>query len=966
MNWTDLSLKNPFGERWLSVIDSQFPPDFLNEVWAEYQWMDRDGKIIKEKVQISYIVKGKNPNPQWKKVKVNGHRVQLSYPIVLHYPEEERVEFLLPSSFRTKSLLLLSWWFYALQNSPRREIPPYALTPVLVFSDDKESYVIPLLRGREQTIPQFDLKISKIAERRGQSDRQTKDLTPLGAKKKLAEDPDKSGDFMTLEVREERDLLNGGEESAGSVAKLNLSDKDYKRTATLELAPDSQPKRQPTQILSANSTPLVFEDSESESSLSQGSSTQSGLENFKGEGTEGDKTSPNSLKAFSPFSSEEGKGSSPASGNLRVTEAFSPFQEGGPLDAGGGVSEGRAFSKGADADSQTSEERSVDGGGEELFYNPTSPPSNLDLVKVTEDDEVADTQISTSAPLSQLGGEYGSTLQRPSPFSSSAGDDERTAVGRPIGDGLSLDKFVPPRDPPFDTGKWRNRGKKSYYWGDLVNQKAYLGFISDDTPLQLLENSNLNIQFLVQLHRMPSYPLFVFSLLWTDSSGKEIYHISAPIDYEDTEALVFLDLLMEKFELHLSLCNTNYKEFAAIYVQLPLEKNLEYLLAEARRWKSLIAPEKLDFESAVSDFFSPSFDRWGKMSHNFTYDTFSDLKSPAQTKVAVSIVSYWSEKDQFDYLVATKSFPIPYFEEIKKRVIMAALDLGIWMPEKLLEEAVQFGLVQSVQEALKIQLASFAEVNLELNRTNDLEPWDNVENWDKLLEACDKYGVPVDEDIEELAEAASKKYEELSQKSAGEDEDDDDDEVYEIIDEFQDIEPEELLRMLQEPEHRFDVAIALCDTGDPKYADEVAGVFTEIDNREDAILFAEAFAQFGEEAEPLLISWLHLPKKYHREAAMFGLAALGGQNAIEQLIKRLRSGDEWEVAAESLGKIGAEAIPALERELSNRNWLIRLRVLRALAKIDTESAWELIKRHRDDPNAMIRKEVEQLLREREV
>lgn len=283
------------------------------------------------------------------------------------------------------------------------------------------------------------------------------------------------------------------------------------------------------------------------------------------------------------------------------------------------------------------------------------------------------------------------------------------------------------------------------------------------------------------------------------------------------------------------------------------------------------------------------------------------------------------------------------------------MSFGIYIPEHLRQLALDFDLAPTQQDLLRRLLSSFAETNLAIRQPNDLDPWDNLSNWQKLLDACDEYHVEVDEDIEELAELAQRRCQSDGENTHNVDDDD----IMEI-DGFSDMDPRELVDMLQDPVHSFDAAMALCDTEDAQFVDDVAGVFTHLE-REEAIELAEAFTQFGGEAEPLLISWLHLPRPSHREAAMLALGTMSSVQAVDEIIKRLRSGEEWETAAEALGRIGEPALSSLAQEITNKNWLIRLRAVKALQKIHSDRTRPLFEQLRTDPNEVVKAEVAAIL-----
>lgn len=550
------------------------------------------------------------------------------------------------------------------------------------------------------------------------------------------------------------------------------------------------------------------------------------------------------------------------------------------------------------------------------------------------------------------------TIQRrrePSSLADIRGSSDRmtTAVRQPKGEGISLSpSYDSPFTPPMDMAAWKGSGNAWHLEASFERQRASLALLFPRRSAKILDQGG-SVSCYLQLHRVPAYPLLVLLFTFEDVNGEVQDYLFCPMDIEDTQNLLFLDILMQDFGFQVFLCDESYHAYRDLQVQLPLESNVEYLLEQARKWKETIEPGLRNIDQAISLYQRPEFERMGQMSHNFSHDSFSEIHSPARARLASGIIAYWSEAEQYDYLLTIKSFPLDYFHTIQKRVLQGCLDFGICMPEHLLQLAVSSGLGPSVPDLLRKMVVSFAEVNLNLRQANDLDAWDNLENWQQLFDLCDQFGVEIDDDIEELAQRAQRNFEIEAENNAQEV----GDEEIEIVEDFQDMDPRDLLGMLQDLDRRYEAALALCDIGDPAYVDYAAAVFTEIDSREEAVLFADAFTQFGGEAEPLLVSWLHLPRKIHREATMLALGTMRAVSSIDAIITRLRSGEEWETAADALGRMGEVALPALGQEIQNKNWLIRLRAVKALDKINTPQAREMIELLSQDPNEVVKAEV---------
>ncbi|MCB9637843.1 MAG: HEAT repeat domain-containing protein [Myxococcales bacterium] len=531
-----------------------------------------------------------------------------------------------------------------------------------------------------------------------------------------------------------------------------------------------------------------------------------------------------------------------------------------------------------------------------------------------------------------------------------------TAIRTTVGEGISASAEVhPPKAAPADKKAWQQSGQSFWYSIDPAQQIASLHFLCPLSQSRILDRGG-RAHFYLQLHRVRSYPLIMCLLAFEDAEGVLQHILACPVDLADTQAVMFFDLLSQEFTLQINLCNEQHLVYRDLQVYLPLEQNVEYVLEEARRWQSALPANQLDFDASIDEFQEENYDRLGKMSHNFQQDSFVEISSPAMARLAIGIVSYWSEREQFDYLISIKSFALTYFREIQKRVLRACIDFGIALRDHMLDLAIQFQFGSSRPDLLRKLLSNFAETNLQIRQPNDLSALDNLENWQHLIDDCDRYSIEIDSDIEELAAHAERLAQEQSQQEIDVEEVDD----FEVFEDFQEMTPADLLQLLNNPQNRQEAATALCRPENVEYIDQVASFFPQLDEQE-ARDFAEAFTQFGKEAEPLLLSWLHLPRPDQRSAAILALGNMRSEHAIEAIIKRLRSGDEWEIAAEALARIGEAAIPLLEREVKNKNWLIRLRAVKALHKINTPEAHELLARLVNDPNEVVKSEVANIL-----
>ena len=970
---TGLPLPESYVSQTPSYSGDAIFPDLLENQKAKIRLTASDGTSSVHQVNCSIVVKGdqKYPNLNRQEIVIcpqSGEEIRLVRLLVIHDQPRARVVLRLPPSYRNRSYKVLSWWFEALSHSPRHLIPDYASKPELEFMSlgdapakaDTESKQTPVASPKtpaprsQKTPPPASKKTPPpVASPKGTKDLPASMFPALSTPSSAPNTPYETQRMPNVEDAPGDDLDSDLGEStlmdASIVPSKNPPPPISSDNLVAPVAPPMGNKKgrhipKPTvgfgeHVL--NNMPNVSEDKEAPTKLSP-SPKATGKRN----------TSP-----IGAFADEH-------AGTVQrpVIDGKLPPQKTPP----------KAIPSSSVDDALGSMFSSDLPDISESFPAPSSPhkttemptpdiPDDIDDFEDDDDEYSDDFEVIDVDDLPDVNEIPDMpTVARPAPealalLRNEKKHHEHTAVREMKGDGISVsDEAATPNPYRGDIEDWK-KSKTSYWFeADLSTQTAALAFQFPAESSRILDKGG-SLRFHFQLHRLPTYPI-IAALLIFENHEKEIQHVlQCPMDIDETKSLIFLDLLMQNFSLRIDLCDNAYNVYRDIQVQQPLEGNVEYIINEARTWKSTIS-SSLDFQDAIKKFEDPEYDRLGKMTHNFSQDTFHTLESPSMARLAAGIVSYWSSPEQFDYLVAVKSFPLSYFESIQKRVLQACLEFGIHVSDALLERAIQLGFGHSISELLRKLLSSFAEVNLQIKYTNDLDPWDNLENWQQLFNACDQHGIEVDAAIEELAEAAERRCHEESDIPV------ESVEEFEVFEDYQEMEPQDLLGLLHDTEHRLDAAIALAESGLTDYIEEVASIFPQLP-KEEATAFTESFIRFGPEAESYLLSWLPLPQAYQREAAMLALGSFGSVKAIEPIIKRLRSGEEWEIAAEALGRIGPPVLSHLGREINNKNWLIRLRAVKALSKLNHPQARELIEKLSRDPNEVVKSEVTSILKQ---
>ena len=381
-----------------------------------------------------------------------------------------------------------------------------------------------------------------------------------------------------------------------------------------------------------------------------------------------------------------------------------------------------------------------------------------------------------------------------------------------------------------------------------------------------------------------------------------------------------LNKLAEDFTVHLDLFDDESRPVATWTLQTPLAENVSHLLHRADVQLENMSPEDRDFNSAVEAYWAMGEDRLGRKKHNFSSESYQTLPSPAAARLALGIVSYWSEPDNQDYLLLVKSFPVSYWREIRLRVVKRALDFGLALSPPLTDFALEQRLAGTHEELLRTAVSSFAEVSLRL-KPSDLDPAQEWENWKLLLADCAVEGVQIDPEIEDLAAAAAKRVGPTEEEA-------------EAAGDLSLLTDDELLPLLTDREQRRDAALELCERSDDKFLEPVYNAVCNMTRAEVARVLP-SLLQFGDPGTKLMIQGLRHRKSFVRQGCALALGSLKTEDALEQLLDMLLSEptNVWREAARALGDMGTPAIGALIAGVKSGDGEGRERIAWALAQV---------------------------------
>lgn len=267
----------------------------------------------------------------------------------------------------------------------------------------------------------------------------------------------------------------------------------------------------------------------------------------------------------------------------------------------------------------------------------------------------------------------------------------------------------------------------------------------------------------IQYAEVEDFPLATILLASLDDGHKLAHSFGWPLDVTHDDDRAVIDALMAESAVRFAFYDRKGKLIRTYDAKADLEANVRWIKEKADAFLAEASGAAGVFGTATEVFFSDDYERLGSMRHNFYKTSFDDLKVPSETKLAAGIVGYWSSGDVFDYLIGNRSFPLSDFRAIQRRVVDAALSCGIYLNKSLRELALEEHIVDNNRALARRLLANFAELSVGL-KPNDLDPIEQWENWDALLELADESGVQPDPDVVELAQAALRRAQEYQQQ----------------------------------------------------------------------------------------------------------------------------------------------------------------------------------------------------------
>ncbi len=485
------------------------------------------------------------------------------------------------------------------------------------------------------------------------------------------------------------------------------------------------------------------------------------------------------------------------------------------------------------------------------------------------------------------------------------------------------DVTVPSSSDP-DITAWRQQGGKVLKL--LRGQDLRLAASLNDAALEELMASD--IRALLQLHRMPGYPLVSLTLArattLADEGGQPFsFHFDIAVP-EDRQAL---EALANDFRFTLDLYDQGHRPMRQRRLAAPLAGNVRYVMTLAADARKSIAPRARSFQSAVNAFDNDRYDRLGRthaLAREFRDSLLDKIAKPADLHVALQLCEKFSEPAGEEYLVAIRSYPFDRWHKRRLQVIKRAVDLGIWMGPTLARVAVSEELVRSRKELASTCLKNFADFSGGGASAMTRQQIDA--NWAALRQEATELGLRVPgQHTSELESEASGTIRPAEPR---------------VLSSSALIESDEvLLKQLREPEARLQSIIALCDRKTLPGVDPLFRALAELPFDEAAEAFA-AVTKLGNQAtEPLLVL-LTCPSAHLRHGAAMALCELGNDEAVDIICEDLMKdeGSMWREYAVALGRVGSSAIMPIVARLRSQGKRAQARAVWTLGYIAAQGA----------------------------
>ena len=254
---------------------------------------------------------------------------------------------------------------------------------------------------------------------------------------------------------------------------------------------------------------------------------------------------------------------------------------------------------------------------------------------------------------------------------------------------------------------------------------------------------NRSVQVVPQLHefeegRLCTLTVFVDS----EESIEPLYWV---LD-EGANRDEVLGQLEAQFSVRLDLHSGDVTQCLVAEYRFPLESNVT---AIRRRLETTTQSE----ESAALARLRSQANFTTGLNHSFERDSFCVIGCAADAFFALGIVEFWSAPGRSVDLWGRMGFPLDWWQEIQRRVIVAAADYGLMINDEYTPLALAILDLDDESFYLQTVIDNFVEVNLRI-KANGLDVVQMAQVWDRLLARSQFLGLSLDPEVEELASQA--------------------------------------------------------------------------------------------------------------------------------------------------------------------------------------------------------------------
>ncbi len=437
---------------------------------------------------------------------------------------------------------------------------------------------------------------------------------------------------------------------------------------------------------------------------------------------------------------------------------------------------------------------------------------------------------------------------------------------------------------------------------NVVGDDVYLLARVDEEMVAKIKGETADLW--VQLHLLETYPLITLTLI-LDQEAEELQALHWFLDIEEDLDRSLLQQLRRRFQANVILYDMTYSLVEEVTFKPPREVNVAQVVDRATQQLGEIDRGKLSPVQARAAFR----DGWnwaGKKRHPYTEDAYSEIGTVADAKLALGILSYWSEPKNHEYLVLTKSVSVDLLDTITRRILDGAIRFGLWLPQQLKERAVALALAADLPALSTRLVDAFAALGAE---PEGLEPSEAAENWQRLLRDADELDIYVKKETVHLAETI------IEQVSATDDQDEAETSP-QSLEEIEALPDDQVLALLERRSTRKMAALVLAKRENIDHLEALFRAARKM-GRPDLVQVVPALLAYGESAGDYFVEGLAARKSFTRQACAIALGELKLRRAVVPLLHQLMAEKTpvWHEIARALGRYGTTGIKPLHRYL---------------------------------------------------